>query len=98
MDHLLELSPHIHLHDVQLTLFPDNRILVCFKSKLSQSSDLFGSRINYYSEMFTFDLSLNLPDITIYITTMFYLLTIFCKNWIMEFMVTSHKSKVITAI
>ena len=44
---------------------------------LLQSSDIFlMAKINYYLKIYTFDISLNLPYIIIYITTMFHLLTI----------------------
>ena len=33
-----------------------------------KSSDLFNGKIKYYLKIYTFDLSLNLPYITIYIT------------------------------
>ena len=47
-----------------------------FQNILPQSSDLFNGQIKHYLKIYTFYFSPNLPYITIYITTMFYLLTI----------------------
>ena len=42
----------------------------------SPTADLFNGQIKYYLKIYTFGSSLNLTYITIYITTMFHLMTI----------------------
>ena len=47
---------------------------------MSQNIDPFHGHIKYYLNIYTFYFSLNLPYITICITTMFYLLMIMLNN------------------
>ena len=47
-------------------------LILEFLTILSQSIDIFTGQIKYYLKTYTLDLALNLPNITIYNTTMFH--------------------------
>ena len=68
-----------HTHK-QITPYQQTILNTTFKRKLSQFNNLFNGQIKYYLKIYTFDLSLNVPYITIYITTMFHILTIFVNK------------------
>ena len=61
----LVVATNDHVSDVNISL----------KSILSYCIDLFNGEIKHYLKIYTFDLTLNLPNITIYINTMLCLLT-----------------------